>query len=84
METNWNLPPPPGFQGLRDDLPLTVYWGLLPHWRQNGATYFVTFRLEDSLPQSKLCELEFFKSEWERQYPPPRARGKARKRSHAR
>ncbi len=24
----------------------------LPHWSQQGATYFVTFRLADSLPQS--------------------------------
>jgi hypothetical protein len=26
----------------------------LPHWRQSGVTYFVTFRLADSLPQSLL------------------------------
>ena len=42
MLSMWSLPPPPGFQGLRDDLPLTVYEQLLPHWRQEGATYFVT------------------------------------------
>ena len=53
----WNLPPPPGFQGLRDDLPLHVYVRHLPHWRQVGATYFVTFRLTDSLPQARLDEL---------------------------
>ena len=70
--SNWNLPPPPGFQGLREDLPLTVYQQLLPHWRQAGATYFVTFRLADSLPQSKLHELQRFKAEWERQHPPPK------------
>ncbi len=29
----------------------------LPHWRQQGATYFVTFRLNDSLPQAKLAQL---------------------------
>ena len=70
----WNLPPPPGFQGLRHDLPLTVYHRTLPHWRQDGATYFVTFRLADSLPQSKLRELRHFKQEWERRHPPPRSR----------
>jgi hypothetical protein len=74
MDANWNLPPPPGFQGLREDLPLTVYERHLPHWRQDGATYFVTFRLGDSLPQSKLRELDFFRAEWERQHPPPRSR----------
>jgi REP element-mobilizing transposase RayT len=26
----------------------------LPHWRQDGCTYFVTFRLADSLPNEKL------------------------------
>lgn len=26
----------------------------LPHWRQNNTTYFVTFRLADSVPQAKL------------------------------
>ena len=30
--------------------------GNLPHWRQDGVTYFVTFRLADSLPQAKLDE----------------------------
>ncbi len=28
--------------------------GNLPHWRQDGATYFVTFRLADSIPREKL------------------------------
>src|SRR5579863_3252461 len=69
----WNLPPPPGFQGLRPDKPLTVYQRHLPHWRQDGATYFVTFRLADSLPRSKLDQLECFKVEWERRHPPPRS-----------
>lgn len=69
----WNLPPPVGFQGLREDLPLTVYQRHLPHWRQPGATYFVTFRLADSLPQSKLNQLARMKSEWESKFPPPRS-----------
>ncbi len=62
--TNWNREPPPGFQGFREDLPVTVYCRHLPHWRQDGASYFVTFRLVDSLPQSKLHELEAIKREW--------------------
>ncbi len=66
----WNLPPPPGFQGLHPDKPLTVYQRHLPHWRQDGATYFVTFRLDDSLPQNKLAELAFLKAEWERRHFP--------------
>lgn len=72
--TMWNLSPPPGFQGLRDDIPLTVYVRHLPHWRQDGATYFVTFRLHDSLPQSRLNELSRIKAEWERKHPPPHSK----------
>jgi len=70
----WNLPAPPGFRGLRDDLPVRYYDRNLPHWRQDGATYFVTFRLADSLPQSKLRELRGFTAEWERRNPIPRSR----------
>ena len=66
----WNLPAPPGFQGLRDDLPLETYTRNLPHWRQAGATYFVTYRLCDSLPQSKVHELRRFKADWEARHPP--------------
>jgi putative transposase len=43
----------------------------LPHWRQDGATYFVTFRLADSLPQSKLHELEELRLYWDRHNPAP-------------
>jgi putative transposase len=57
----WNLPAPPGFQGLRDDLPFRCYSRHMPPWRQPGATYFVTFRLADSLPQAKLRELRQLK-----------------------
>src|SRR6266849_7007927 len=31
----------------------------LPHWEADGAVYFVTFRLADSLPQSVLASPEF-------------------------
>jgi REP element-mobilizing transposase RayT len=44
----------------------------MPHWRQDGATYFVTFRLADSLPQSRLDELAQLKTEWELKHPKPR------------
>ncbi|MGE0529568.1 MAG: hypothetical protein AB7P49_21145 [Bdellovibrionales bacterium] len=67
----WNLPPPPGFQGLDPHKPLTVYYRFLPHWRQDGATYFVTFRQKDSLPQSKLQELRQLKKEWDLKNPQP-------------
>jgi len=40
-----------------------MYHRNLPHWRQDGATYFVTYRLADSLPQCKLDELKELKRE---------------------
>jgi putative transposase len=67
----WNLQPPPGFQGLREDKPLEVYVRHLPHWRQEGATYFVTYRLGDSLPKVKLDELAALRRDWEQQNSPP-------------
>jgi hypothetical protein len=33
--------------------------GYLPHWEMEGATYSITMRLGDSLPQSLLHQLEF-------------------------
>lgn len=65
----WNLEPPPGFHGLRDHLPSRVYVRHMPHWRQGGATYFVTFRLADSLPESRLQELERLKNDWQANNP---------------
>ncbi len=67
----WNLPPPPNFQGLHPDKPLRIYQRHLPHWRQEGATYFATFRLNDSLPQTKLHELKRIREEFYLRHPPP-------------
>ena len=65
--------PPPGFRGLDPDKRITVYTRHLPHWRQPGATYFVTFRLADALPQDKLNELKTLRSHWEYTHPEPRS-----------
>ena len=39
---------------LDKDEPIENQTGDLPHWRQTGVTYFVTFRCADSLPAEKL------------------------------
>jgi putative transposase len=70
---SWSLSPPPGFQGLRTEAPLTRYVRHLPHWRQDGATYFVTFRLADSLPQEKLHELHRITEQWKQKHALPRS-----------
>lgn len=69
-----NLPElPPNFLGLHPDKPIRVYQRYLPHWRQDGATYFVTFRLGDALPQQQFQFLRRLRAEWERTHPPPRS-----------
>jgi len=70
----WNLAAPPGFRGFDERREVTIYHRRLPHWRQEGATYFVTFRLADSLPEVKLHELDVLQAELERRHPAPRFR----------
>ena len=43
----------------------------LPHWQQAGKTYFVTFRLADSIPATKLSELESERQSWLMHNPEP-------------
>src|SRR6266513_3017586 len=43
----------------------------LPHWQQSGKTYFVTFRLSDSIPATKLSELEEERKVWLKANPQP-------------
>jgi putative transposase len=41
-----------------------VRQGTLPHWYQPGVTYFVTFRAEDSVPQSLLRSWHRRRDDW--------------------
>jgi len=43
----------------------------LPHWFQEGSTYFVTFRLADSLPQDKLKQWQEQRAIWLGYHPGP-------------
>jgi hypothetical protein len=43
----------------------------LPHWQQEGAVYFVTFRLGDSLPSRLLTQWENDRNAWLRLHPEP-------------
>jgi REP element-mobilizing transposase RayT len=45
--------------------------GKLPHWTQPDVTYFVTFRLADSLPAKKLSALREERDLWLRNHPVP-------------
>ena len=66
-------PLPPGFRGLDLRKPIHFYVRHLPHWRQDGCTYAVTFRLADSIPQSRLRELRQLRKTWEAKHPEPRS-----------
>jgi len=70
---NYHRDPPPGFRGFRPDLPVRFYTRHLPHWRQDGATYSVTFRLNDALPPDVLRELRTLKEQYDRTHPAPRS-----------
>jgi REP element-mobilizing transposase RayT len=52
-------------------LPVAHLNGNLPHWRQDGCTYFVTFRLADSLPQVRLMQWMAERKKWLEAHPPP-------------
>lgn len=43
----------------------------LPHWQQQGGTYFVTFRLGDALPQDLLRRWTSERAAWLRIHPLP-------------
>ena len=43
----------------------------LPHWQQQGGTYFVTFRLADSIPAHVLGQWQDERAAWLRAHPEP-------------
>ena len=44
---------------------------LLPHWQQEGAVYFVTFRLADAVPAHLRTRWEDERATWLRLHPEP-------------
>ncbi len=53
---------PPKFVNRREYIQITGT--RIPHWNQSDCVQFVTFRLADSLPQSKLQEYRSKREEW--------------------
>lgn len=64
--TMTDTPEQPEFQPFNPEGEMRVYVRNLPHWRQAGATYFVTFRQDDSIPQSVLAEWLDIRERWYR------------------
>jgi type I restriction enzyme R subunit len=56
------------FRPLQPDEDVRIHRGNLPHWRQGGVTYFITARLCDSLPQSKLAQWKRERDLWLRNH----------------
>ncbi|MDB6006454.1 MAG: type site-specific deoxyribonuclease, HsdR family [Prosthecobacter sp.] len=44
---------------------------MLPHWQQPGATYFLTFRLGDSIPTTRRRQWETEREQWRLHHPQP-------------
>ncbi|HVT05172.1 MAG TPA: transposase [Thermoanaerobaculia bacterium] len=49
--------------------PFQIRRSALPHWRQDGALYFVTFRLCDSLSRARLDAWRRDGDDWQRTHP---------------
>jgi REP element-mobilizing transposase RayT len=54
----------------------------LPHWQQDGGTYFVTFRLGDSVPKCLLAEWGAARDRWLQRHPPPWSQDEEREYHH--
>ncbi len=63
--------PTPVFRAFDPHKEVTITHRNLPHWRQEGATYFITFRLGDSVPATILRQWQEELAQWLRFHPEP-------------
>ena len=56
------------FQFLDPDGEISVTIGDLPHWQQTGATYFITYRLADSISQQAHTLIMAKRDDWLRRH----------------
>jgi ATP-dependent Clp protease ATP-binding subunit ClpA len=62
----------PPFVGFDPKAPIGfLRGGNLPHWRQDGVTYFVTWRAADSLLKARVDEWFAEREDWLKQHPEP-------------
>jgi putative transposase len=54
----------PPFVALDREQAIRVYRRNLPHWRQQRATYFVTFRLHDAMPADAVDRINHQEATW--------------------
>jgi REP element-mobilizing transposase RayT len=65
---------PNEFRGFNPRAAMRVYHRNLPHWRQPGATYFLTFRLGDSVPSEVIDDIQRERRTWQRRLEEERAK----------
>jgi carbamoylphosphate synthase large subunit/REP element-mobilizing transposase RayT len=61
----------PIFRGMDPHSDVQIARRNLPHWHQEGATYFVTFRLADAVPAALLKQWKEEFEAWEKFHPEP-------------
>lgn len=66
-------PPEANFYDASGDTPTEKHRRNLPHWQQDGRSYFITYRLADSLPVEKLHEIRAAREAWLTSNPSPRS-----------
>ena len=59
------------FVGLDLRKPVVITEQTLPHWKQTGASYLVTYRMADSIPASLLNEWRIDRETWLAHHPQP-------------
>jgi ATP-dependent Clp protease ATP-binding subunit ClpA len=70
--TGASQPPAQPFIGFDPKAPVGfLRGGNLPHWRQDGVTYFVTWRTADSLPKARVGVWFAEREEWLKKNPEP-------------
>ena len=65
------LPTQPTFRAMDPRADMKITRRNLPHWQQEGATYFVTFRLADAVPAALLREWKQEFETWVKFHPEP-------------
>jgi putative transposase len=56
------------FTFLNPEAPVTITHGHLPHWDQEGATYFITWRTADSIPKEVWQHWQKERDDWLRSH----------------
>ena len=68
---DFNPSPYPVLRFLSEFAELHKTHNRLPHWQQDQATYFLTFRLGDSIPADLLRQWRQERDDWTRNHPKP-------------